>query len=656
LPTCLRIWVIVRMSMTRQRRRLLSVGGLILVIICMNLPVIHARYYHQLTGAPTAEQGVIDLASSRLDRERVYLDGQWSFYWQRLIASEPDPSAEPDLELLVPEEWSSHKLAGASLPAGGYGSYQLTLTGLQHAAPLSLSVPDFGGAYRAYVDGQLAAESGRLSTQLDQVFTSPHAQLYPVNLSPGSTHRVVIEVATTRFSGLYMTPVLDDYQRALSRNETKSSARLLLFGVALSSFCSLLLIYFVFVRRKLRSFWLPAITLLVLLRIMLTAEFYSFWQPICFFNLSYEATNELMYLVTFALKYLMIFLIQEQCSIKIRLRARLGFLVYYILLYLLYLLTPPAIYNQYLSVVVPMLTYALDLYLFFRVHRDQQQVRKFGLVVFWSALMVIVGLTVDSYYLNGKSLLDTSLVLPLLLTVFLLVISWVYAMRIGDLYDDFIESSSRLELTTRQVIRQQEYYAALSGQMDEIREIKHDIRHFVGVMTRLAEEGKLPELRRFLREYGQRVEMDQLPLFCQHTIANSIIGYYYLLAKAHSIVFSSHCQIGAQIRLSDSDLCIVLGNALENAINACRLVTESDRRFISIDAKRMNKQWLLRVENSHDGSQLTLDGQGIPVSPNDGMHHGFGLRNLRKVVESYGGFVKIEHDGQVFTLMVAVPE
>ncbi len=644
------------MSTTRQRRGLFSVGTLILVIFCMNLPVLHAHYYHQLTGAPRAEHGVIDLASNRLNRERVYLEGQWAFYWQRLIASQPASSVEPDLELLVPEEWSSYELAGANLPAGGYGSYQLTITGLQYAAPLSLSVPDFGGAYRAYVDGQLAAESGRLSTQLSQVFTSPRAQLYPVELSPGATHQVVIEVATTRFSGLYMTPVLDDYQRALQRNEVKNSARLVLFGIAFSSFCSLLLIYLVFVRRKLRSFWLPAMTLLVLVRIMLTAEFYSFWQPICFFNLSYEATNELMYLVTFALKYLMILLIQEQCGIKISLRARLGFLVYYILLYLLYLLTPPAIYNQYLSVVVPMLTYALDLYLFFRVHRDQQQVRKFGLVVFWSALMVIVGLTVDSYYLNGKSLLDTSLALPLLLTCFLLVISWVYAMRIGDLYDDFIESSSRLEVTTRQVIRQQEYYAALSEQMDEIREIKHDVRHFVGAMTRLADEGKLPEMRRFLHEYGQRVELEQLPVFCQHTIVNSIIGYYYLLARAHGIVFNSHCQIGDQIRLSDSDLCIIFGNALENAINACCLVTDSDRRFVSIDAQRMKKQWLLRVENSHDGSRLMLDGQGMPVSPDDGLHHGFGLRNLRKVVESYGGFVKIEHDGQVFTLMVAVPE
>ncbi|MDF2611397.1 MAG: hypothetical protein K0R92_2871 [Lachnospiraceae bacterium] len=633
----------------------LLIIGLLLTILLIYLPVLYTQFYHKITGAPEAVDGIMDLASVNLGDSKTYLDGQWEFYWENFILSEPEQSTKKDLLMQVPSEWSQNELEGRRLPAGGYGSYKLSLKGLSYDKSLALFIPDFGGAYRVFIDGVLTAESGIISKDTKQIFTVPKAELYPVTLSEAYLHEVVIEVATTRFSGLYMTPVLVDYQQLERECYYRNAIRFILFGIAMFSFIILIAMYTLSVRRKLQSFWMPVMILFILIRVMLTTEFYSFWQPLLFFNLSYEATNELMYFTTFVLKYLLIFLVQEQCGIAFNKKEKIGFLIYYTILYLIYLLVPQDIYNYYLSVYIPMLTFTLDIYLYIKIYQGREKLIKFGMVVFWGTAPIVIGLAIDSFYINGKIYMNMSLTMMLLFMVFSIIMSGVYALRTGDLYDDFTVSSSRLILANKQIAMQKEYYDTLSSQMNEIREIKHDISHFIGVMSQLAEEGNCDKLKMFLNEYCEKAKMNQLPIFAENTIANSIIGYYFLRAKEYGISLESRGNISAKIHISDSDLCIILGNALENAVYACKQMEEpSTSRFVTIESGVMKGQILIKIVNSYNGWVEIDDGRYI--SSKGGNSHGLGIRNIEKVVEAYKGLVKIEHNDNTFTIMVAVPE
>jgi sensor histidine kinase regulating citrate/malate metabolism len=106
--------------------------------------------------------------------------------------------------------------------------------------------------------------------------------------------------------------------------------------------------------------------------------------------------------------------------------------------------------------------------------------------------------------------------------------------------------------------------------------------------------------------------------------------------------------------MSDSDLCILLGNALENAVFACRQMDVKTTRFVSIESGYSKGQRLVKVTNSYNGQLEISDGRYI--SSKKGNSHGLGLRNIEKVVEAYGGFLKIEHTDKIFTLMIAIPE
>lgn len=639
------------MKMTESRHtKAFLISGLIFVILFTHLPVIYTLLYHDLTGAPTAESGGINLSSSSASRTTV-LDGKWEFYWNRLIATEPLQGGVPDFLIQVPDYWSKYQIDGNWLPAGGFASYELTLSGLDCAGPVTVYIPDFGSAYRVFIDGELTAESGNVSTDPDKIFTVPQAKLSSVTLSANDTHRVVIEVASTRFSGLYMAPVLKNYASAVQENASRDSLRFILFGTVLLSFFVLIVIYCLSLQKNIRSAWLPVMIFFVLLRIMLTTEFFSFWQKTIFFNLSYEATNGLMFFVTFVLKFLLIFLIQEQFEIAFSKKEKTFFFSYYTVIYLLYLFIPRGVYNRYLTILLPVSTFALEFYSFFKVYFSRQQLKKFGLLIYGGVILAVSGLIIDCYYINGNIYPNMSLALLILLSAYLIIVSLVYALRIADVYNDFVLSSSRLALAKSQIAMQEEYYDALSVQINEIRGIKHDVRHFIGAIRRMAEEGHYDELKYFLNEYTETIETEPLPVFCDNIVANSILGYYSIKAKKSGIPFRCACSIPKQLSINNSDLCVVLGNALENAVEACEKLDDPDMRFISVEARTINGQLLIKIENSYNGC-LYLKDDGY-LSTKSGELHGIGIKNSKRVVESCGGFIKTEHTKTVFTLMAA---
>lgn len=639
------------MSSTKHVK-LYLVLGFLFSILFSHLPVVYTLFYHELTDAPIGDNGALDIQSASPVRT-IVLDGEWEFFWKRLIVTDAQEDQPSDFIIHVPGYWSRYRVDGEYLPAAGYGSYRLALKGLDYPQPVTIFIPDFGSAYRVFIDGKLTAESGNVSKNLKEVFTVSRPKLYPVSLSPGGEHEVVIEVATTRFSGLYMAPVLKDYNKVMQEDSLRTGVRFILFGTVLFSFFILIVIYTLSYRKKMRSVWLPAIGIFLILRIMLTSEFYSFWQELLFFNLSYEATNELMFFVTFALKFLLIFLAQEQFGVFFSRKEKYVFLIYYIVVYLIYLLVPYDIYNRYLTIILPVATFALEIYAFFKLYFAKHHMKEYGIIVYWGIILAISGLIMDCYYINGNIYPNMSLTLLITLSIYMMILCIASALRIAGVYKDLAVSSSRLEQAKSQIAIQTEYYNALSGQINEIRGIKHDMHHFIGVIKRLSEEERYDELKQFLGEYAEKTETEPLPVFCENVVANSILGYYSLKAKERSIPFHCACSIPKKLSMSDSDLCIVLGNALENAIEACSDLSNSYERFISAEVRIINSHLLIRIDNSYSGQLNFQDGEY--VSTKNEKTRGIGVRNIRKVVEAYGGYLKIEHTPRVFTLMVALP-
>jgi len=209
--------------------KLILISGILFVLIISHIPVVFTQFYHSITKIPSAENGTFNFPVDPGDKQ-VVLDGEWEFYWNHLLITDSKQDVLPDFYINVPDYWSKYQLNGEYLPSEGFASYRLILDSINTYCPVTIYLPDFGSAYKVFINGTLASESGVVSKNTSEVFTTTRVNFYPVSLPANQKHEVVIEVATTRFSGLYMAPMMMAYESAVQKEAIRNNFRFTLFG------------------------------------------------------------------------------------------------------------------------------------------------------------------------------------------------------------------------------------------------------------------------------------------------------------------------------------------------------------------------------------------------------------------------------------------
>ena len=112
--------------------------------------------------------------------------------------------------------------------------------------------------------------------------------------------------------------------------------------------------------------------------------------------------------------------------------------------------------------------------------------------------------------------------------------------------------------------------------MQKDRMMRHDRRHFEALLYQLLEEGNAEEVKKYLAE---RLAMEPQPVmrYCENTTVNAVISHFMACAKIESIPMTVSANIPSELSVDELELAIVISNLLENAINACRILPETER-------------------------------------------------------------------------------
>ena len=204
------------------------------------------------------------------------------------------------------------------------------------------------------------------------------------------------------------------------------------------------------------------------------------------------------------------------------------------------------------------------------------------------------------------------------------------------------EARASLELTTRRIAMQQSCYDRLITQMDEVRRMRHDLRHHRAAIAALIQSGDTSSLSEYLHSTASVDEM--LPV-TGNFAADSVLTYYIDAAKALGARMETDLVIGRKTPVSDSDLCVILGNLLENAVDAQEYV-EAERRCIRVTARADESSLTLAVDNRFDGTLNVKN--GAYITRKEGGGHGIGISSVRAVCEKYGGVFQIETECDMF--------
>ena len=168
----------------------------------------------------------------------------------------------------------------------------------------------------------------------------------------------------------------------------------------------------------------------------------------------------------------------------------------------------------------------------------------------------------------------------------------------------------------------------------------------------LVSYGDLSKVRAFLDEYLSSQPQKETVSFCENSAVNALLNYYLQMAKRSDIREDWEVSMPDKLSPTDTDLCSILGNILENAILACNEVPMAERFIDLTICTKADSMLCIVVTNSFDGN-ASIDGNTYISTREHGS--GLGLRSIKETAEKYGGSARFSHEGKEFYSDVLLP-
>lgn len=208
-------------------------------------------------------------------------------------------------------------------------------------------------------------------------------------------------------------------------------------------------------------------------------------------------------------------------------------------------------------------------------------------------------------------------------------------------YQQLYQRENCLSLQLTQAVREIDL---LRESQTLAKQYRHDLRHHLQYLSFCMENGQNDQAQKYIADICRKMDAQRVRQYCENEAANLIFSAFAGRAEKDKIPMKIHGMLPAKIHVSDSDLCVLLSNALENAIHACQPLAENGVDCgIDIQFYQRGEHVFLQILNTC--LQDVLFEQGIPVSRHPG--HGIGVQSICAIVEQYGGhYVFLVQDGQ----------
>ena len=183
-----------------------------------------------------------------------------------------------------------------------------------------------------------------------------------------------------------------------------------------------------------------------------------------------------------------------------------------------------------------------------------------------------------------------------------------------------------------------QYVEEAKTRYDETKSFRHDIRNHIAVVKNLLQSGKLEEAVSYMEDMDDMAEKMSFPCSTNNPVVDILVGNKLGIAKSMGIDADCSLLLPYPCGIRDIDICIVLSNALDNAIHAVKGLDDSIEKYIRVSGRIQGDLLMIEIENSFPGKGVFKKGRG--------------LSNIKKVVEKYDGAMNIETQENVFVLHV----
>lgn len=198
-----------------------------------------------------------------------------------------------------------------------------------------------------------------------------------------------------------------------------------------------------------------------------------------------------------------------------------------------------------------------------------------------------------------------------------------------------------------QIQNQRNYYEKMETNAKEVRRISHDMKSRLTVLSGYAENGDINSIIKYLGQIKEEVAHFTPLMYTGFPGIDSIIAEKMDIIEKSGIIFEKRLKFSKSLEIDEMEVCIILGNLLDNALEACEK-SEEKKRNIFLKMESDEKSLSIYMENTMNKKNIQVKGKLIETTKEDKINHGFGMLTIRKIVQKYKGVYEWEMEEEKF--------
>lgn len=197
------------------------------------------------------------------------------------------------------------------------------------------------------------------------------------------------------------------------------------------------------------------------------------------------------------------------------------------------------------------------------------------------------------------------------------------------------------------------HYREVENMYRQIRGWRHDYRNHIQMMKVLAANGDMDALKVYLDELDTDLNTVDTVVKTGNPMADAILNSKISLARSRNIPTQVDAHIPVKLKMSELDLCCIIGNLFDNAMEASMALPEG-KRLIRVYMDMKGTQLYISFTNFTAAKKLSKVGKGFKTSKGEG--HGFGLVRMDDIVSRYDGYLSRNSEDGAFTTEILIPQ
>ena len=240
--------------------------------------------------------------------------------------------------------------------------------------------------------------------------------------------------------------------------------------------------------------------------------------------------------------------------------------------------------------------------------------------------------------------LSNNIVVHVMFVLFAVFAFMVYAVFFSVM--GYIRSKQEEQRISERML---ESYRNQAENNEHILEIHHEIRHHMNALSSYLNQEDYAGARQYTQKFTEEAEELPFVTYTANALVNSILSEFAERASRYKAIVEYSIVIGRSLNMEDIDLCRMLTNILENAVEGCQKVSE-EQRIIRLNLHSKGNFLFIKCENSCNEDNLRITNGKYKSSKKNSDKHGYGLKIINGIAEKYNGILNVQVRGGFFAV------